>query len=128
MLRLVTKLKGAHHPHAAYWILGVSIPALTLFVYVLVFVLKLPQFYFSYIAWNSDATTFLLLSKTIAQRMPGIVYTTATPYYSTIFIDVLTYHLPNHRFLWMAWPLASYMAAVGALALTVRRLAGRWAA
>jgi hypothetical protein len=129
MLRFATlsRAKGPR-PRAGYWLLGVAVPALAVLVYALVLVLKLPQFYFANIAWNSDLATFMLLSKTIAQGMPGTVYTTYTPYYSTMIIDILTYHLPDHQFLWMAWPLAAYMATVGALALTVSHLVGRWAA
>jgi hypothetical protein len=129
MLRFATLTKAKYsHLGAAYWILGSAVPALALTAYVLVLVLELPQFYFAHIAWNSDVATFMLLSKTIAQGTTGTIYTTFTPYYSTMFIDILTYHLPSHQFLWMAWPLAAYLVAVSTLAWTVSRLAGRWAA
>jgi hypothetical protein len=70
----------------------------------------------------------MLLSKTIAQGMPGIIYTGFSPHYTTMLINVLTYHLPDYQLLWMSWPLAGYAAAVGVVALTVNRLAGHWAA
>jgi hypothetical protein len=86
---------------AAYWLLGGAAPALALAAYFLILVLKLPQFYLAFVAWDGDAPTFMLLSKTIAQGMPGTVYTGYSPHYTTILINVLTYHLPDYQFVWM---------------------------
>src|SRR5215469_5453914 len=108
--------------------LAVVIPMLALAAYLAVVIIRLPSFYLAEVAWNSDATSYMLLSKTLAQDTHGAIYLSYAPWYSTILIDVLTYHLPDHRAIWIAWPLCAYVVAVGLLAVTVTRLAGRWAA
>jgi hypothetical protein len=96
--------------------------------YVVVVIIQMPNFYFENVSSVSDATTYMLLSKTLAEGTHGAIYLSHAAWYSTILIDVLTYHLPDYRAIWMSWPLCVYVVGVGLLAVTVCRLAGRWAA
>jgi hypothetical protein len=103
-------------------------PLLALVAYLVVFAIRLPQFYLDSIDWSSDATTYMLLSKTIAQGIHGRIYLSYAPWYSTIFIDVITYHLPGFQTIWAVWPVATYITGVSLLSLTVGWLFSRWAA
>jgi hypothetical protein len=107
---------------------AVVAPLLALVAYLVVFAIRLPQFYVDSIEWSSDATTYMLLSKTIAEGIHGPVYLSYAPWYSTILIDVITYHLPGFQTIWALWPAATYVSGVSLLSLTVGRLFSRWAA
>src|SRR5215472_16621141 len=56
-------------------------PLLALVAYLVVFGIRLPQFYVDSIDWSSDATTYMLLSKTIAESIHGPVYLSYAPWY-----------------------------------------------
>lgn len=106
----------------------VVLPVLALIAYLIVVAHWLPGFYLIQVAWSSDGTTYMLLSKTLAEGAGGAIYLSDAQWYSTILIDVLTYHLPNYQVVWIVWPLAAYVLGVGMLSMTVCKLAGRWAA
>jgi hypothetical protein len=101
---------------------------LALAVYLIVIIIRMPRFYADNVASVSDATTYMLLSNTLAHGAHGAIYLSDAPWYSTILIDVITYHLPEYRAIWIVWPVCAYVVGAGLLALTVSRLAGRWAA
>ena len=121
-------LREARSKYDVVAALAIFIPVLALAVYLVVVIIQMPRFYTDNVASVSDATTYMLLSQTLAQGTHGAIYLSDAPWYSTILIDVLTYHLPDYRIIWISWPLCVYVAGVALLALMVCRLAGRWAA
>ncbi len=128
-----TVLPCASGPHAPSMVrhptLAVTlVPIVALLVYLAMLFIRLPQLYVVYIYWNSDATTYMLLSRTLAHGVHGSIYLSNAPWYTTILIDVLTYHMPSYQTIWTLWPAAAYVAGVSILIAAVAHLAGRWAA
>lgn len=105
-----------------------AMPLLLFIAYLVVLVSRLSDFYWTVILSNSDSTMYMLLSTTLAHGAYGTVYLSYDPWYSTILIDVLTYHLPNHQAIWALWPIVTYIAAVGALAWIIWRIMSPFAA
>jgi hypothetical protein len=77
---------------------------------------------------NSDAASPMVLAGALGDPSQGTIHLANIAPYSTLLVDWMTRGLADHRALWLAWPYASYLAAVGLLGWTVHRVAGTWAA
>ncbi|MDQ4149973.1 MAG: hypothetical protein M3164_08315 [Actinomycetota bacterium] len=82
--------------------------------------------------WNSDLAFMPLLAEDLQSlrslRSAGEVNMGNTPYYSTLWFLLMTKPLPAYRLIWAVGPYLLALAAVGLMAWSAWRVAGRWAA
>jgi hypothetical protein len=101
-------------------------PVLGIVAYAVVLATRVPSLV------EDTATSDSVGPMVIAQSLPApagsrIVMGNAA-HYTTLWIDALTRHLPDHRAVWAAWPYVLALLSLLLLTETVRRLAGGRAA
>jgi hypothetical protein len=80
------------------------------------------------VAANADSSSVQVVTELYAHRAGGTVYLSTLPWYSTLFFGLATEWLPAHRLIWDDTPFLIGLLAIGLMAWTTSRLAGRWAA
>jgi len=78
------------------------------------------------LGWNGDVASRYVIGETLfGIPAHGHIFATQPSY---AVIDAVTNSLPGHSFLWQAYPYVTMVLAIGILAATLWRLAGRRAA
>ena len=81
------------------------------------------------ITWNSDWVASMVISERLAMsHAPAYIATGVYGFYSTLWFEEATVHLPAHRFIWLAEPAALSILGVALLVYAAARAAGTWAA
>lgn len=101
-------------------------PVLVAGAFVVVLLLQIASITSS-LMWDSDAAAAPLIAEQFGRPGTGVITLGHSPWYSMLWLMAGTRGLPGHRELWQVLPYALLVAALSALALTVRHFRGPWA-